>query len=899
MAISVLSEIVHNYLNQTGSVKLYMKKFILSFIAFNRRGLLIPVLFLSLAVFGYTAWGSISEIGEQIIEYFGGDPDMGPFDPGMSKADFMLARASAIAQKRGVEKDKPFDPQLRIDAIRQLEKQESDRSLLPPSMERDSVLAAWTEIGPNPIPNGQTTSVSTAVSGRVTAISIHPTNPLIAFVGTAQGGLYRTLDGGTTWTPMMDAAASMSIGAVTIDPTDPTIVFVGTGEGNLSLDSFFGVGLYRINNALSGSPVVNGPFQSRTNGGSGNAFINTSITKIVVDPTNHDNIFVGNTLGFGGISGSQHPGPSGFVGLHYCANATAATPTFVRVLSLPGGGAAGISDMVMEPGTPNTLIVGQQDYAGGSLNGIYRSTNALLGGGLSSTWTKVLDYAAVQNNIKLAINKIGATVTVLAATGASNGRLLRSVDGGATFPTTLTAANGFCGGQCFYDIAVAIEPADSTKMYIAGSTTGSPTRIVARSTNSGTNFTAIETGLHADSHAIEIAPSNVAVAYTGNDGGVWRSDNVNTATPASVVWNDVNTATFRATQFMGLAVHPIDPNFTIGGTQDNGTNYYKPDATWTRSDYGDGGYAVIDQSAVNTATVNMFHTYFNSSTLQGYGFNSSPGTAFENWTFRGCNGVTGNNIPCGGSVLFYAPLEQGPGTPNTIYYGANILYRSANNGLNHTAVSQNLTNAISAIGISPQNDNVRIVGQNNGGLFGTATGSTTLTNLDTGNVVPASFIARAVIDPNNGNTAYVTLSAYNVANVWRTTNFNNATPTWTSLPGTGGNTLPQIPVNGFLVDPANSAILYAGTDIGVYSSIDSGVNWLPFGTGLPRVAVFDIAKTSGSLIRIATHGRGMWQTAALAGATPTPTNTPTDTPTNTATATATNTFTRVLSRSEE
>ena len=194
------------------------------------------------------------------------------------------------------------------------------------------------------------------------------------------------------------------------------------------------------------------------------------------------------------------------------------------------------------------------------------------------------------------------------------------------------------------------------------------------------------------------------------------------------------------------------------------------------------------------------------------------------------------------------------------------MYRSSDAGLNHTPVSQTFGVPISAIGISPQNDNVRIVGIRNGGIFGTTTGSAALTNLDTGNAVPNQFIARAVIDPNNVNTAYVTLSGFGVTNVWKTTNLNNAPPTWVAAAGSGGNTLPQVPVNGFIVDPTNSNALYAGTDIGVFTSNDGGTNWTPFGTGLPRVAVFDMAiQPTSRTLRIATHGRGLWQ-IALPGA---------------------------------
>src|SRR5205814_6167649 len=119
---------------------------------------------------------------------------------------------------------------------------------------------AWTALGPAPIPLGQTFGgVEVPVSGRISAIAVHPTNPSIVYVGAAQGGVYRSLDGGATWTPLMDNALTLAIGAIAIDPLNPSTVFVGTGEGDRSLDSFFGVGLYRIDNADT-NPVLSGPF---------------------------------------------------------------------------------------------------------------------------------------------------------------------------------------------------------------------------------------------------------------------------------------------------------------------------------------------------------------------------------------------------------------------------------------------------------------------------------------------------------------------------------------------------------------------------------------------------------------------------------------------------------------
>ena len=792
-------------------------------------------------------WGTIREVGAQIVESFFSDPDRGPFDTGMSKEEFLLKRAEAIGQKRGLAKkgERP-DPKIRQNAIRQMEEQEERR-------ENPNVSPVWTEIGPNPIPNGQVNGPFVqAVSGRVTAIAVDPTDPNLVYVGTAQGGLYKSTTGGTSWTQLMNSAMSMAIGAIAIAPSQPGTVYVGTGEPNLSLDSFFGVGLYRITNANTATPVLSGPFNED--------FFNidilsgTAISKIAVHPTDPNTAYVSTTLGFGGIGGVFAAAPPA-TGLFRLTNATGADPAFTKIDIFPGNPFyLGISDVVMDPADATRVICVTDDtfgFAAPFQRGIYLSTNAL---GPAPAFTQTWNLPTVDRT-ELAIINIGPpSAVVYAASGEAGGSVFRSPDGGVTWTTQII--NGFCTPQCFYDVAVAVDPINPNNVYLGGS----PALIFGRSTDGGLTFTgnaSTAIRLHADTHAIAVAPSAPGTIYVGTDGGIWRSTNSGTT------WATLNNTTFSATQFMSLAVHPTDPNFTIGGTQDNGTNYYRPSATWTRTDYGDGGYAVVDQSAVNTTTVNMYHTYFNSSTLQGYAFHSSPATAFENWAFRGCNGVGGNGIPCGGSVLFYAPLEQGPGTPNTIYYGADVLYRSSDTGLNHTAVSQILPNPISAIGISPQDDNVRIVGLSDGGIYATTFGSPFLNDIDPGNAVPIAFIARAVVDPNNSNTAYVTLSSFGTVNVWKTTDLNNPVPTWFAASGFGSSVLPQVPVSAFLVDPADSNYLYAGTDIGMYASINGGISWEPFGTGLPRVAVFDIAKTSGNLIRIATHGRGMWQTPAM------------------------------------
>jgi hypothetical protein len=196
-----------------------------------------------------------------------------------------------------------------------------------------------------------------------------------------------------------------------------------------------------------------------------------------------------------------------------------------------------------------------------------------------------------------------------------------------------------------------------------------------------------------------------------------------------------------------------------------------------------------------------------------------------------------------------------------VYFGTDRLYRSFKQGKKMKMVSQGpLVSGvpITSIGISSKDDGVRIVGLADGQVFAVTDGSANLTEV-TGPSFPIEYVARAVIDPNDSNVAYVTFSGFGDPvgqHVWKTTNLKGGASTWTPA----GDGIPDVPVSAFAIDPANSNNLYAGTDIGVYRSTDGGANWSPFSEGLPRVAVFDIAiHPQTGVVRIATHGRGMWE----------------------------------------
>jgi hypothetical protein len=769
-------------------------------------------------------------------------------------SDYLRRRAEYIAFRRGLGYSLPYNPRAR--AIREMEAKERQRSLL------DAILnaappPAWTPVGPTAIPFFS----SPPVSGRVTAIAVHPTNPGKVYVGTANGGLYRSLDGGGSWTPLMDSALSLAIGSVAVDPSDPTRVWVGTGEANGSGDSFDGVGVYRITSAESASPTLEGPFN--LDASSNPVLMGQSISKIIIHASNPNTIFV--AAGWPGVG----PGRFSSAGLFRSQNALAASPTFAA-LNVPAGAANWpVGDAVAEPGNPDHLVCTVQ--GDGSNSGVWRTTNANAASP-SFSHTLALPYGT---RAALAIDKVGTTVTVAVAAAEAaaapcpaieGGTLRRSVDGGATFGSPLPAANGFCGTQCWYDIAVAIDPGNAAKIYLGGQGRICG-RVVTVSADGGSTFNSSAAGVHTDTHAFAVAPSLPSTIYTGNDGGIYKS------TDSGSNWTSLNGPSFSATQFQSIAYHPSDRQFMIGGTQDNGTIMKRADGTWLEADGGDGGSSLIDRNAADTVTVGMYHTFYNVSNPNGFiGFDRAQTTACASqgsWAFRGCGEGTfsqlncdglpyaaTNGLSCNDSVLFYAPMALGPGIPNPVYFGTNRLYRSADKGDTMVPVSQQLGFFVEAIAIAPDNDNIRLVGSD-GRVFLTTTGASTLT--DVSGAIPGYPAGRIEIDPHNHDVAYVALGGYGLAagqHVWKTTNLTSGAPTWVAA----GSGIPDVPVESFAINTTDTSNLFAGTDIGVYTSADGGATWTPFSNGLPRVPVFDMAyQGANRVLRIATHGRGIWE----------------------------------------
>ena len=825
------------------------------------------------------------------VAYAQGDADIPPkFSNSISPEAYHRLRNDYVDLLRG----STADPRLRQAAINQLVAQKKlARSRQAAAGASAITPPQWTALGPAPIPNGQVVG-ALPVSGRVTSFVIDPNNSNKLYLGTAQGGVYRSLDGGANWAQIFDSATTSAVGALALAPSDSTILYVGTGEANGSGDSYAGVGMYRIDNCDTTATLVGpiNPVRTYTNPSnvqvSNPAFNGRSISSIVVDPTNPSIVFVGVAGGVIGIGGDAPGGgtipPLGMRGLYRLTNATAApggiavqklaVTTAGTVFDLPNTGNRNIDSIFIDPADPNILTVWINGTTAAGDGGVYRSINATAA---TPTFAQVMNTATSGARGILRGYKEGSNPAVIyVASGEStNGRVRRSVDAGLTWSGAIStgagSGTGFCGGQCFYNIGLDVLPGPTTAVgddivVLGGNVAGSSTRLFAKSTNGGTSFTESSAGIHADTHFIQIDRNNTNIIYHGNDGGVVKSTNGGTS------WASLNSG-LNTIQFSGLAVHPIDPKWSIGGTQDNGTNMRRADGTWFRVDFGDGGYALIDRNAVDTTNITLYHTYFNqTNNLIGFGRVLNAGCATEGeWAFKGiyggavdptayCDGSTDtfSGIPITDAVLFYAPMELGPGNPNTVYFGAGGVYRSTNKGDTMTLVSARTASPVSSIAVSPQDDNYRIFGRRDGTVFFTTTGGLATTPLAG---IPARYVGRVKFDPTNKNTAYVALGGYfgntlpASSHVWKVTNLGTS-PVVTAI----NNGLPDIPVNAFAVDPVNGNNLYAGTDIGVFASADGGASWAPYGSDLPSVAVFGMEiQPTGRKLRIATHGRGMWE----------------------------------------
>jgi photosystem II stability/assembly factor-like uncharacterized protein len=717
---------------------------------------------------------------------------------------------------------------MRVKALRQRQLMEAQAKAQ--ATVRPSVTSAWTLIGPEPtIPLlSEAFTGSPNVSGRVTALAVDPTNASIVYAGGADGGVWKTTNGGTNWTPLTDTQVSLAIGAIAIDPSNHLNIYAGTGEDNNNQDGYTGAGILKSTNGgttwtnLPG-PFV-GPFDSTTGGG--------SIGSLAVHPTNGQILLAGVTLeGADGVYRSTDGGS-----------------TWTGVLGGSGFPATGV---VFDPTNGNNAFAAIGAPGGNSANGIYGSTDG------GATWSPLLVAdTAPAGRITLAMAPSTPTTLYASIAYASNGStsagslyaLYKTTNSGTSW-TSLTSVPNYCNPQCWYDMALAVAPNNANVVFGSGAyqyATDSQTTVV-RSTDGGTTWSLLGGGangvnVHTDGHAIAFSPSGSTV-YVGTDGGVWSSTNV---TASTVNWTSLN-ATLALTQFYnGLSVDPTNVNRMFGGAQDNGPQEYTDSLTWNGvAPCGDGGFSAIDPLSPDTVYVSGHGPCVEKSTTGG-GLNTFSNVA--------------PTISSSGRIAFIPPVVLDPSTPANVYVGANQLYQSTDGATTWNAISPDLTagGTLSIVAVAPSNSNTIYTGSDDA-IVAVTTNALAGTSSKWSNISTAA--TRAVtdikIDPTTSTTAYVTYGGFSgftdtVGHVFKTTNGGSS---WTDISGN----LPNTEVTSIAIDPDVANTYYVGTDVGAFYTSNGGTTWSVLGTGLPNVGVMSLAFQHATRTLVAgTHGRSAW-----------------------------------------
>jgi len=660
--------------------------------------------------------------------------------------------------------------------------------------------STWTSIGPAPI--GLGTGRETV--GRITSIALDPTNAQVLYIGGATGGVWKTTNGGTTWTPLSDNECGLATGSLAIDPVNPQIVYAGTGEENFSSDSYQGCGVLRSTNGGATWTQLGASSFILPSGSA------SRIGKLLIDVAS-----AGSVTSTVLLAGSQ-------TGLWKSDNSGSTWS-----LSLAGI----ITDLVADPTAAGTYTAAIGATSGGTSNGIYRTTDfganwTKLSGGLptSSLGRIALGVAPSAPNVMYAAIQTTSVNTILG--------IWKTLDNGNSW-SKLTATNASCGSQCWYNLVLTVDPTQPDRVIFGGVS-------LYGSTDGGTTFSTMGSGVvHVDHHAFLFDPKTPTTMYSGNDGGIFRS------VDGGATWVSLNTNLALTQFYPGISVHPTDASIIVGGAQDNGTLQWSGVAMWASLPIGgDGGFTATDYRTGNTT----------------FGSCQWPSCIpyrrdFPSTTFR----TKGTGLVTSDRGAFIPPMVMDPVNPTVLYFGTFRLYRTANSGDLWAPISGDVTNGtgtIRTIAVAPSDTATIYVGASDGAVQVSSDVGVTWTNISAG--LPLKSITYIAVDPRDPRTAYVTLSGYGTGHVWKTTNRG---ATWTDI----SYDLPNVPVNTVVLQ-RGSRELDIGTDIGVFALPEGLTTWQPLAAGLPNTVVHDLLYDGkrGRLIA-ATHGRGMF-TLAVAGA---------------------------------
>lgn len=676
--------------------------------------------------------------------------------------------------------------------------------------------AGWRSLGPGNI------------GGRTRSIVVHPQNRNILWAGSVGGGIWRTANAGTTWQPVDDFMANLAVTSIVIDPTNPDRLYAGTGEGFNNNDALRGGGIFETTDGITWRLL---PATNREE--------MRFITRLAVSADGA--VLLASTKT--GIWRSED----------------AARAVWRQVLNDP------IGDVDCHPTDSRRAIAGSLT-SGES----YFSSDG------GNTWTRSTHAGTWRNRVEVAYAVADPSV-VYASVNIDGGEIWRSPNHGIDFDKRRSeAAPGrralYLGEQGWYaNVIWAGDPRDRD-FVIAGGVD------LWRSTDGGDSLVPITdwqqpTSVHADHHCIAVASSVLPLqVYAGNDGGVYRADDLRTAgrnATRSDGWTTL-VNTYEVTQFYAAAGNPAT-GVIIGGTQDNGTVRFDPTAgpqRWTKMFGGDGGWCASDPTDPRFFYGEYVNLNIHRSTDEGRSADFISGMFWNNtsqpkrWDFKPAP-FTIEDSRNSRRALFIAPFVLDPNDPDTLIGGGAALWRTNDVKTPNTTVGGPTWEAIkppvalvplpliSAIAIARGSSDTIWIGYDKGRLERTSNGTAALPAWSAiAGPLPARYCTSIVISPADRNLVYVTFGGYERSNVWHT---RDGGTTWTDL----GISLPAVPVRALAIHPDRADFLYLGTEIGVFASENGGATWSPTNEGPTNCSVDDLFWMDRTLV-CATHGRGVF-----------------------------------------
>lgn len=654
----------------------------------------------------------------------------------------------------------------------------------------------WTNLGP------QTSIPSNGGgAGRVNCIVFDPTNSNTIYVGSPSGGLWKTTNGGTSWTSNTDELGTLGVTHLAIDPANTNIMYLATGDGDAG--DTYSLGVLK---STDGGATWN------TTGLSWTASQTFRISKLIIHPSNSSLLIAATSNGI--------------------YKTTNAGVNWTQVQT------GNFKDLDIDPS--NSTVWYACLYANGTA-GVYKSTNT------GDTWTKLTSGLPASGVLRCAMSVAASSPSTLYAIFCDNISgsyglvgIYQSTNGGTSWtqvadgsPNLLgwNSNGGDAGGQGWYDLCITVNPTNANQVYTGGvnmwrSNDGGVTwTINAHWTGSGAPY------VHADHHAVEFLPGSGTTLFSGNDGGFFKTTNNGTN------WTDLSNG-LGIHQFYRIGGSATNANIVLGGAQDNGTDRYNA-GSWSRIIGGDGMECAVSYANANIQYGELYYGDLYRTTTGGNPSNIADPSQDGAWV---------------------TPYVLHPTTSTTMYYAAQSnVYRSTNI-TNTTPTWSTISGALGSaadpltvLAVAPSNGTTIITANASNAWKGVFGGSTwTFTSLS-GTGLPAGATYTA-FHPTDPNTIWVTIGGFSAGNkVFKTTNGGTS---WTNISGP----LVNVPANCVAVHPNTPTDVYIGTDLGAFYSSDGGTTWEAYDTNLPNVIVNELEIHTGSgKIRAATYGRGLWE----------------------------------------